>query len=94
MPNPSKIKGSNFERKIVKILRDKNYDVRRVPCSGSVSGFKSDIHWDFLGETRKIECKKRKSGFKQIYQWLENNYMLIIEQDRHEPIVILRLGDF
>ena len=94
MTHPAKIKGNSFERKIVKLLRKNGYEAKRVPCSGSCEGYKSDIHINHLGETRKIECKKRKHGFKMLYDWLADNYALVIEQDRQEPLIITRLKDY
>ena len=92
MPNKSKIKGSNFERKIVHLLNtlfSGEYQVERVPLSGAQDGFKGDIWLHLPDKLFKIECKKRKSGFKQIYKWLEGNDMVVIEQDRCNPILCI-----
>ena len=94
MPNPSKIKGSEFERKVVRMLTANGYEAKKVPLSGAAEGYKADIDINYLGVIRKVECKKRKSGFKQIYDWLADNYALVIEQDRQEPLIIIRLKDY
>ena len=94
MSNPSKEKGSKFERKVVKMLKANGYIARKVPLSGASEGYKADVHIDYLGTTRTVECKKRKSGFKQIYDWLADNHALVIEQDRKEPLIITRLKDY
>jgi hypothetical protein len=41
----------------------------------------------------KGECKRRASGFKQIYSWLADNDFLAVRDDRREMLVILRAGD-
>ena len=94
MPNPSKIKGSSFERKVVKVLLANGHYAKKVPLSGAAEGYKADIHINVRGEVKQIECKKRKHGFKQLYDWLSDNYALVIEQDRQEPLIIIRLKDY
>ena len=101
MPNRSKQKGSRAELELVHILKDAGIPARKVPLSGAVKGFESDLlvelrklH-DFPGhhDERKWEVKVRKHGFKQIYGWLEGNYAVACRADRGEWMVTLRLED-
>jgi hypothetical protein len=41
-----------------------------------------------------VEVKVRAHGFSQLYSWLEGREILIVRQDRREPLVIqpLRLA--
>ena len=91
MPNPSKNKGSRFEREIVHLAETFNLKAYRVPLSGSCKGFKGDV----MVAGRKMECKKRASGFIQIRKWLQPDFDgIIIGSDREPPLVILRLQDW
>lgn len=60
MSSASKLKGSAYESKIVKILRQElGLDFHRTPHSGALSYFKSDIFLpsDTAGFRFNIECK-------------------------------------
>lgn len=85
----SKQKGSRFELAVAKALGGV-----RVPMSGAVAAFPGDVVAEIGGRKRRLECKKRAAGFKQIYGWLRDNYALVIGADRQEPLIVLRLADF
>jgi hypothetical protein len=38
-----------------------------------------------------VEVKVRAHGFGQLYAWLDGREILIVRQDRREPLVILPL---
>lgn len=86
--NPNR-KGADFERAVAKALSG-----QRVPLSGAVAAFPGDVVAEIGGARRRIECKKRGTGFKSIYGWLRDNYALVIGADRQEPLIVLRLADF
>lgn len=97
MPNPSKRKGSGFEREVVKALQEIGIAAaERVPLSGAVKGgsFEGDIECPVRGINRKLECKRRARAFGTLYGWLGNNFGLVVRDDRTEPLVVLRLRDF
>ena len=62
-------KGARVERLLVQYLTLKKYRAKRVPLSGSASGFKSDVVMlDEDGNIEiKIECKARAKDFDKIY---------------------------
>ena len=89
-------KGDRLERKCVNLFKDSGIEAERVPLSGSMGGsFAGDIQVPFGGQPKRpFECKKRARAWKDLYDWIEPNYALIIERDRSEPLVVVRLKDF
>lgn len=96
MGNPSKRKGSAFEREVVKFLQESGVAAaERVPLSGAAGGSHTgDIDCPVRGVDRKFECKRRARAFSTLYGWLGSNYALVVRDDRTEPLVIMRLSDF
>ena len=85
-------KGNRLERAIVHLLQEHGFAAERIPLSGSAGGsFAGDVTIPLLGVDRTAEVKARKHGFQQLYQWLGENDLLIVKQDRAEPIVIIKL---
>lgn len=90
-------KGNRAERAVVKILREVGLTVQRVPLSGSAGGrFTGDISINTpWGDEIRCEVKCRSKTFKsftQLYEWLKPVDVLIIKQDRCEPLVIMPIG--
>lgn len=91
----SRNKGNRFEREIVDLFQEHGLAAERVPLSGAAGGkFSGDVSVPVLGIDRCIEAKIRKSGFGQIYAWLEGNYAVVSRRDRSDPLITLRLADF
>lgn len=67
----------------------------RVPLSGGAS-IKGDVVVNKPGskDNWTLEIKCRASGFKQIYDWIEDNDALVIKADRQRELVVMDLGDF
>lgn len=85
-----KRKGTDFERQCVNKLKDIGVNARRVPLSGA-GHEKGDVIFEKVkGVFTAIECKWRKSGFKQIYDWIGPFEYLIIKADRKEPLWVVR----
>lgn len=84
----SKQKGSRFELAVAKALGGV-----RVPMSGAVAAFPGDVVANLFGKRIRIECKKRATGFKQLYAWLRDNGMLVAGADRMDPLSVQRLAD-
>lgn len=91
MPNRSRDKGSRAEREIVELLRSHGLDAYRIPLSGAVTGFKSDIEIRLGNQVLKLESKVRAKGFRNIYRWLTNNDGLVIKADREKTLIVLDL---
>src|SRR5690242_11090162 len=95
MPNPSKRKGSGFEREVVALLQAGGIAAERIPLSGAVGGsFTGDVVCPVRGTDRKLECKRRARAFGTLYRWMAGNFALVVRDDRTEPLVVMRLKDF
>lgn len=95
MGKPSRDKGARAEREVVRIFQDNAVAAERVPLSGAVGGrFAADISVPILGDDKRIEVKCRATGFAQAYNWLGDNYGLVIRADRKPPLMVVRLDDF
>jgi Holliday junction resolvase len=94
MTSPAKVKGSGFEREVVDILRKAGLDAHRIPLSGAIQGYEGDVVVKLAWTPHKIECKRRKAGFKTLYGWLGSNTFLAFRDDRCEPLIAMRLTDF
>jgi len=90
MGRRSRDKGARVERAIVKILQDRGFAAEKVSRMYQPG---EDISVPLLGFDKRVEVKARATGFTQLYGWLDNRDFLIIKQDRHEPLVVLRLRD-
>lgn len=96
MAHPSKRKGSGFELEVVRLLQEQGIAAEKVPLSGAVKGgsFEADINCPVRGVDRKLECKRRKLGFKTMYGWLNGVFGVVHRDDHCEPLVTMRLKDF
>jgi Holliday junction resolvase len=91
----SRRKGARIELEAVHILQDHGLAAEKVPLSGGAGGrWTGDISVPVLGLDRRLEVKCRATGFRKAYEWLADNYGLVIRADRAEPLVCLRLRDF
>jgi len=90
----SRIKGSIGEREVVKVFLAAGIKARRVPLSGAAGGYYSgDVIAGPPDDELRIEVKRRASGFKRIYDWLQDNAAVVFRGDRKEWLVCLRLED-
>lgn len=87
-------KGTRFERELVEALRSVGLDALRVPLSGAQQGFNGDVILNTSSGQDKFECKVRRSGFRQVYEYLTGVTYLAFKQDRNEPLVAMRLSTF
>lgn len=101
MTNPRQ-KGADFEREVVNELKELGLDAKKVPLSGAVADFEGDIWIAPSHESphRKnypvprlvLEAKRRKRGFKTIYDALEQgggNDIVVARDDRKETFFVL-----
>lgn len=74
-------KGARREREFAKLVGGE-----RVPLSGAAGG-------SYTGDVKALgltwECKTRKNGFKQLYDWLEGKDALAIKADRKEWLAVI-----
>lgn len=67
----SRNKGRRVEQDFVNLLKFKGYDARRVPLSGSMSGYKHDVIIKTESGETTFEVKARKDLYKAIYSLLD-----------------------
>ena len=83
----SKRKGYRGEAEIVRLLRQHGVDAKRVPLSGSAKHFQpGDV---VIEGYLTAEVKRRKNGFKQLYEWLENRNLVFLRADRRPWLVVM-----
>lgn len=86
-------KGLRVEREIVAMHQAMGVHAERVPLSGAAGGsYKGDVIIEFSASVRlRAEVKSRNEGqgFALLQRWLADNDMLIVKEDRKEPLVVL-----
>lgn len=88
MAAKSRRKGARVELEIVHLLQDAGFAAMKISRTGYTG---SDLSCRLLGADRKIECKARANGFKQLHEWLENAELLVLKTDRKTPLVVVPL---
>ena len=78
-------KGVEAEREFAKLIGGE-----RVPLSGAAGGRYAG---DVFGLGLKWECKRRKDGFKQLYDWLDGADALAVRADRRPWLVVMPLAE-
>lgn len=93
MARLEKEKGKRGEREVVKLLKEAGFEARRTAPlqAGESSSGVPDVELD---KRFKIEVKRRKSGFKQIYDWLKDADFLFVRADRKDYIVAMSFQTF
>jgi hypothetical protein len=83
-------KGYEAERELAKLTGGK-----RVPLSGAQEGYTNDVE---LPNGMKIEVKRRKGGFKTLYDWIlderEKPDVVAYRSDRKPWLVTMTLDRF
>lgn len=95
MGKASRDKGRRHELSVVKTFQNAGFAAERVPLSGAAGGsYTGDVSTAWLGSDKVLECKKRATGFRQIYDWLSEHDALVIGADRRKDLICLPLDDF
>jgi Holliday junction resolvase len=85
----SRDKGQRGEREFAKLI-----DGHRVPLSGAQEGYANDV----IGLGLAWEVKRRKSGFKTLYEWIEdereNPDAIALRTDNKQWLVCMTLERF
>lgn len=85
----SRRKGQSAEREFAKLING-----IRVPLSGAQEGYRNDV----IGMGLEWEVKRRKSGFKQLYEWIEDEReqpdAVALRTDGKQWIVCMTLDKF
>jgi len=85
----SKRKGTRTEILIVNLHQEMGVDARRMPLSGALGGeLRGDVLVD--GELRaEVKARGKGQGFRTVDQWLGENDLLFLRQDRCQPLVLM-----
>jgi Holliday junction resolvase len=82
-------KGARGEREFAKLTNGK-----RVPLSGAMEGYANDV----IAYGMQFEVKRRKSGFKQLYEWIEDERekpeAVALRTDNKQWLVCMTLDKF
>jgi hypothetical protein len=85
----SRDKGMRGEREFAKLIGG-----LRVPLSGAQEGYSNDV----IGLGLEWEVKRRKSGFKTLYEWVEdkreNPEAVALRVDNKQWLVCMTLDKF
>jgi Holliday junction resolvase len=83
-------KGARGERELAKLTGG-----LKIPQSGAAEGFTNDV---VLPNGWKCEVKRRKSGFKTLYEWVEDERekpdVIALRTDRKQWLVTMTLDKF
>ena len=93
----AKAKGREGETEIVQLLAKYGIESERMPLSGALGGkYANDVKLILGG--KRAEVKRRKSGLKTVYTWLEQdgaNYLFFRpDGDRNKWIAAMPLLEF
>jgi|SRR6516162_9799248 hypothetical protein len=88
MPTNSRRKGSREEVALVRYLQAHGFAAEKCSRTGYHG---PDVSIPLLGRDRFAEVKCRSRGFRDIYNWLADNDLLVVRADRREPLVIVPL---
>lgn len=96
MTHPSKRKGVAYETEITKDFQEIGCAAEKVPLSGAVktNKFDHDVTAPIMGADRKIECKIRKDGYRELYKHLAENDILAHRSNNRSSLVTMRLDFF
>ena len=93
MGKASKLKGLRGEREFAELVGG-----RRVPLSGAQRGYENDVVVPTSIGDLRAEVKRRKGGFKVLYDWLEDERerpdIVAFRADRKPWIVAMPLETF
>ena len=93
MNGRNKQRGAELEREVVAAASAAGIAAERVFASGA---YKNQLGDDFAGDVRlggfRVECKRRKTGFKVIYDAFlkDNSDIVVVRADRADRLYVLR----
>lgn len=93
MNGRNKQRGAELEREVVAAASAAGIAADRVFASGA---YKNQLGQDFAGDVRlcgyRVECKRRKTGFKLIYKAFaqDDADIVVVRADRAERLYVLR----
>lgn len=87
----NKRRGYVLEHEVEQYWRNLGAECKRVFASGAYKRLGEDFEGDVQLEGHKIECKRRKDGFRELYKWLDQDDadLLVVRADRKKRLYIL-----
>ena len=91
----NKQRGYQLEAETRAFWQDAGFECRRVFASGAYKHlgdeFKGDLVLEGRGLAMRVECKRKKSGWKQLYQALDQDQadLLVVREDRARRLYIM-----
>ena len=90
----NKKRGYVLEKEVQDLWQSYGAECKRVLGSGAFKNYGENLEGDVNLMGHKIECKRRKSGtgFKSLYDWLEQDKstsMLVVRADRMPRLYVL-----
>ncbi len=93
MGKVSREKGKRGEREVVNLLKAEGHQAQRTAPLQAANGDSSGA--DVLLDDRfKIEVKRRKNGFKSLYDYLDGMDFVFMRADRKKHIVAMSAETF
>jgi Holliday junction resolvase len=92
MANRNKQRGYELERETVLFWQEEGAEVRRVFGSGAYKHAGDDFEGDVKLGPYTVEAKRKKSGYKFLYDALDQggiNDMLVVRQDKARRLYVL-----
>ncbi|QDP54919.1 MAG: hypothetical protein Unbinned3065contig1002_21 [Prokaryotic dsDNA virus sp.] len=92
MTNRNRKRGYELERACTQFWKEQGAEVQRVLASGAYKHFSDDLAGDIKLGPYVVEAKRKKSGFKFLYDALDQddvNDLLVLKQDRCRRIYLL-----
>lgn len=93
----AKRKGYSGEREVVQLLEKFGIEAERVPLSGALKGrLSGDVDCTIKGENKKIEVKRRKDGFKELYKFIEqdDSDYIFLRADRKDWLIVMTFDEW
>lgn len=93
MGKTSRDKGKRGEREVVNLLKKAGHSAQRTAPLQAHSGDDSGADV-LLDDKYKIEVKRRKNGFKSLYDYIKNVDFAFMRADRKKHIVAMSVETF
>ena len=84
----NKKRGYVLEHEVETFWKNFGAKCKRVFASGQYKHLGDDFEGDVQLEGLTIECKRRKTGFKELYKWLKDADILVVRSDRNKRLYV------
>ena len=87
----NKQRGYQLEAETRAFWQDAGFECRRVFASGAYKQLGDEFKGDLVLQGLRVECKRKKSGWKQLYQALDQDQadLLVVREDRARRLYIM-----